>query len=60
MLVEGEGRAEDFTPLFAPLHPYSRPKHVFFVPELPRAGSGKPDRAKARLLARKLTEERHG
>ena len=60
MLAEGEGTAESFEPLFASLHAYSRPKHIFFVPELPRTGSGKPDRATARELARKLSEESHG
>ena len=60
MLAEGEGAAESFEPLFASLHAYSRPKHIFFVPELPRTGSGKPDRATARELARKLSEESHG
>ena len=60
MLAEGEGEADSFEPLFSALHAYSRPKHVFFVPELPRTGSGKPDRATARELVRKLTEESHG
>ncbi len=44
---------------FAVLHAYSRPKRVFFVPELPRTGSGKPDRAGARALAKKLIGEAH-
>ena len=56
LLAEGEGKADELKPLFASLHAYSRPKHVFFVPELPRTGSGKPDRANARVLAKKLTE----
>ncbi len=56
MLAEGEGKKEALEPLFASLHAYSRPKHVFFVAELPRTGSGKPDRANARVLAKKLTE----
>lgn len=60
LLAEGEGEAEDFAALFENLHAYSRPKHVFFVPELPRTGSGKPDRANARILAQKLTKEKHG
>ena len=59
LLLEGKGTAESIVPLFAHLHAYSRPKHIFFVPELPRTGSGKPDRASARLLAKKLTEEKH-
>lgn len=60
MLAECEAQEEAFEALFAPLHAYSRPKHVFFVPELPRTGSGKPDRAAARLLAARLTEKHRG
>ena len=59
MLVEGEKGEENFEAALSVIHAYSRPKHVFFVSELPRTGSGKPDRATARLLARKLTEETH-
>ncbi len=44
---------------FAVLHAYSRPKRVLFVPELPRTGSGKPDRAGARALAKKLMGDAH-
>lgn len=59
MLAEGEGRTDALEPLFSVLHAYSRPKRVFFVPELPRTGSGKPDRASARVLAAKLMEKAH-
>ena len=41
------------------LHPYSRPKRVFFVPDLPLTGSGKIDRAGARAIARKLAGGSH-
>ena len=56
MLVEGEKGEDAFEAAFASLHAYSRPKHVFFVPELPRTGSGKPDRATARVIAKKRME----
>ena len=59
MLVEGEERAEELAPLFSALHAYSRPKHIFYVPQLPRTGSGKPDRAGARALAETLIKEAH-
>lgn len=59
LLAEGEEGAESLEPLFASLHSYSRPKHIFFVPELPRTGSGKPDRANARVMAQKLSKEKH-
>ena len=52
-----EGKAPDLAPYFARLHPYARPKRVFFVEKLPLTGSGKPDRATARALARRLMEE---
>ncbi|MBO6002902.1 MAG: O-succinylbenzoic acid--CoA ligase, partial [Mailhella sp.] len=38
----------------AVLHAYSRPKRVIAVPDLPRTGSGKIDRAGARAIANKL------
>ena len=56
MLVEGEKGEDAFEAAFASLHAYSRPKHVFFVPELPRTGSGKPDRATARAIAKERME----
>lgn len=59
MLVEGEPM-DGVEERFASLHAYSRPKHVFFVSELPRTGSGKPDRAAARSLAAALTEKHYG
>ncbi len=57
MLVEEE--REDWSSFVSLLHPYSRPKHVFTVPKLPRTGSDKPDRAKARILVRRLMEDSH-
>ena len=60
MLVERELGEAELEQAVAPLHAYSRPKHVFTVPELPRTGSGKPDRATARALAKTLMEEAHG
>ena len=59
MLAEGQGDAAELEAQFGVLHAYSRPKRIFFVPELPRTGSGKPDRAHARALAKKLIEESH-
>lgn len=56
MLVEGEKGEDAFEAAFASLHAYSRPKHVFFVSELPRTGSGKPDRATAREIAKERME----
>ena len=56
MLAEGEKSGDAFEAAFAGLHAYSRPKHVFFVPELPRTGSGKPDRATARAIAKERME----
>ena len=56
MLAEGEKSEDAFEAAFAGLHAYSRPKHVFFVPELPRTGSGKPDRATARAIAKERME----
>ncbi len=56
MLAEGEKSEDAFGAAFAGLHAYSRPKHVFFVPELPRTGSGKPDRATARAIAKERME----
>ena len=55
-----EPTAEDVRRACQVLHSYSRPKHIFFVEELPLTGSGKPDRAGARVLVRKLMEECHG
>ena len=64
MLVEkqagDEPTAEAVRSACQVLHSYSRPKHIFFVEKLPLTGSGKPDRAGARELARKLMEECHG
>ena len=57
MLVEEE-RA-DWSSFVSALHPYSRPKHVFTVPKLPSTGSDKPDRAKARILVRRLMQDDH-
>lgn len=54
-----EEKREDWSPFFAGLHRYARPKHVFTVSGLPLTGSGKPDRAAAKALARKLTETSH-
>jgi O-succinylbenzoic acid--CoA ligase len=59
MLVEGEVSESELEKAFSFLHAYSRPKHVFSVTELPRTGSGKPDRAGARALAKSLVEEAH-
>ena len=56
MLAEGEECGQGFEEAFAALHAYSRPKHVFFVPSLPRTGSGKPDRANARAIAKERME----
>ena len=42
------------SPAIAALPPYWRPKQVFSVPQLPKTGTGKPDRATARNLAREL------
>ena len=44
---------------FAKLHMYSRPKRTFFVQELPVTESGKPNRAKARELAKKFLKDNH-
>ena len=41
-------------PAIAALPPYWRPKQVFSVPQLPKTGTGKPDRATARRLARSI------
>ena len=60
MLVEGEVSEAELVKAFEPLHSYFRPKHIFSVAELPRTGSGKPDRAGARALAKTLMEEAHG
>ncbi len=43
----------------AVLHAYSRPKRVIAVPDLPRTGSGKIDRAGARAIAQKLAGGAH-
>ena len=63
MLVEGELPAPE-EQMIADFHKvldaYFCPKHVFSVPALPRTGSGKPDRASARQLAREMMEARHG
>ncbi len=59
LLVEGELPAPQeqiIADCHKVLEPYFCPKHVFAVPELPRTGSGKPDRASARKLAKELTE----
>ena len=32
-------------------NPYWMPRHILYVPELPRTETGKPDRAKARAMA---------
>ena len=42
------------SPAITTLPPYWRPKQVFSVPQLPQTGTGKPDRATARKLARGL------
>ena len=42
------------SPAIAALPPYWRPKQVFSVPQLPKTGTGKPDRATARRLAVQL------
>ena len=42
------------SPAIAALPPYWRPKQVFSVPQLPKTGTGKPDRATARRLARSI------
>lgn len=55
MLVEAF--REDWSSYTAHLPPYARPKHVFTVSALPCTGSGKPDRAAARAMVRKLLEK---
>lgn len=55
MLVEET--KEDWGAYTAHLHPYARPKYVFTISALPRTGSGKPDRATARVIMRKLLEK---
>ena len=57
MLVE-ESR-EDWSPYLEHLHPYARPKYVFTVATLPCTGSGKPDRATARVICAQLQEMNH-
>lgn len=52
LLLEPGG--EDPAPFLERLHPYARPRHVFTVEALPLTGSGKPDRAAARALAKSL------
>ncbi len=56
MLREGHGGEDCMAVCRRVLHPYTCPKRVFCVPLLPRTGSGKPDRAEARRLARKLIQ----
>ena len=55
LLVEN-ARTDDplLSQAIAALPPYWRPKQVFCVPQLPQTGTGKPDRATARKLARGL------
>lgn len=47
-------------PAIAALPPYWRPKQVFSVPQLPQTGTGKPDRATARRLARSIQPQDPG
>lgn len=56
MLVEGESapEAQIKAACHTVLEPYSCPKRVLAVPSLPRTGSGKPDRAAARNMVKKL------
>ena len=55
LLVEN-ARTDDplLSQAIAALPPYWRPKQVFSVSQLPQTGTGKPDRATARKLARGL------
>ena len=55
LLVEN-ARTDDplLSQAIAALPPYWRPKQVFSVSQLPQTGTGKPDRATARQLAREL------
>ena len=59
LLVEN-ARTDDplLSQAIAALPPYWRPKQVFCVPQLPQTGTGKPDRATARQLARGLAKEK--
>lgn len=58
LLVEGSSTTlrHDSTE-FQILDRYARPKRIFVVGSLPKTGSGKPDRARARELASKLIGE---
>lgn len=54
----GELSEAELSSAFSVLDKYARPKFVFWLPQLPRTGSGKPDRAEAKRLAQKLSEEK--
>ena len=45
------------TEAFHTLSPYWRPKQVFRIRQLPQTGTGKPDRATARKLAKEIAEK---
>ena len=45
------------TEAFHSLPPYWRPKQVFRILQLPQTGTGKPDRATARKLAKEIAEK---
>lgn len=58
LLIEGDGLGLTHeSNEFHVLDRYARPKHVFSVDSLPRTGSGKPDRARARAIAERLLGE---
>ncbi len=56
LLLEGNDSEDCLAVCRRVLHPYACPKRVFSVTSLPRTGSGKPDRAGARRLAREMAK----
>ena len=57
MLVEGKPLTKDIEEAISTLPPYWRPKQTFSLGKLPQTGTGKPDRASARQLAKRLTSQ---
>ncbi|MCD8093850.1 MAG: AMP-binding protein [Bacteroides sp.] len=57
LLVEGEASADIEATCKQVLPPYWRPKRILSVPCLPLTGTGKPDRARAKAMARFTTED---
>ena len=57
MLVEDILPKEKTDQALAALPPYWRPKQIFRTERLPQTGTGKPDRANARRIAREKAEE---